>query len=94
MSGGANVTLDGEFQGQTPITLELTRAKPTGWRCSSRIQTPYRQKQLPAAGRDSQTIKLTAQLGEVKFNISPANAELKIDGKSAAGQPDPVAAGI
>ena len=81
--GGANVTLDGEFQGQTPITLELTPGKTHRLAV---FKPGYKRHtgsvQLPAAGRDSQTIKLTAQLGEVKFNISPANAELKIDGKS------------
>jgi len=79
---GANVTLDGEFRGQTPLTLELTpdRAhrlavfKPGYRRHTSTVQ-------LPAAGSDSQSIKLKAQLGEVRFEISPAGAILRIDGK-------------
>lgn len=79
---GANVTLDGEFQGQTPLTLELSPGKPHRLAV---FKPGYRRHtgtvQLPAAGQDSQTVKLTAQLGEVRFNISPANAELKIDGK-------------
>jgi len=80
--GGANVTLDGEFQGQTPLTLQLIpgRAhrlavfKPGYRRHTSTVQ-------LAAAGSDSQTIKLRAQLGEVRFNISPASAILRIDGQ-------------
>ncbi len=79
---GANVTLDGEFLGQTPLQLELVpdRAhqlavfKPGYRRHSSTVQ-------LAAAARDSQTITLKAQLGEVRFEISPANATLKIDGQ-------------
>jgi len=80
---GANVTLDGEFHGQTPLSLELS---PDKAHRLAVFKPGYRRYtgtvQLPAAGRDSQTIKLTAQLGEVRFNISPAGAELKIDGRS------------
>jgi formylglycine-generating enzyme required for sulfatase activity len=80
---GANVTLDGEFHGQTPLSLELVPGK------SHRLavfKPGYRRYtgtvQLPAGGQESQTVKLTAQLGEVRFNISPANANLKVDGRS------------
>lgn len=80
---GANVTLDGEFHGQTPLSLELS---PDRAHRLAVFKPGYRRYtgtvQLPAAGRDSQTIKLTAQLGEVRFNISPPGAELKIDGRS------------
>ncbi|MEE4146572.1 MAG: PEGA domain-containing protein [Halieaceae bacterium] len=80
---GANVTLDGEFHGQTPLSLELT---PDKAHRLAVFKPGYRRHtgtvQLPAAGRDSQTIKLVAQLGEVRFNLSPAGAELKVDGVS------------
>ncbi|MEH6587272.1 MAG: PEGA domain-containing protein [Halioglobus sp.] len=80
--GGANVTLDGEFQGQTPLELEITpgRAhrlavfKPGYRRHSETVQ-------LEAAATDSRTIRLKAQLGEVKFRITPAQAVLSINGK-------------
>ena len=79
---GANVTLDGEFHGQTPLTLEVSpdRAhrlavfKPGYRRHTSTVQ-------LAAGGSDEQTVKLQAQLGEVRFNIRPANAILRIDGR-------------
>ncbi|MEJ6539528.1 MAG: PEGA domain-containing protein [Halioglobus sp.] len=79
---GANVTLDDEFQGQTPLTLALSpdRAhrlavfKPGYKRYSSSVE-------LPAAGSDQQTVTLQAKLGEVRFSIIPANAVLRIDGK-------------
>ena len=32
---GANVTLDGEFQGQTPLTLEISPDASTAWRYSN-----------------------------------------------------------
>ena len=80
---GANVTMDGEFHGQTPITLELS---PDKSHRLSVFKPGYKRYtgsvQLPAAGQDKKTVTLTAQLGEVRFNISPANAELKINGKS------------
>lgn len=80
--GGANVTLDGEFQGQTPLELEITpgRAhrlavfKPGYRRHSETVQ-------LEAAATDSRTVRLKAQLGEVKFRITPAQAVLSINGK-------------
>ncbi|MEM6580996.1 MAG: PEGA domain-containing protein [Pseudomonadota bacterium] len=79
---GANVTLDGEFLGQTPLELELTPDKahrlavfkPGYRRYSSTVQ-------LPAGGQDSQSISLQAQLGEVRFSISPADALVKVDGR-------------
>jgi formylglycine-generating enzyme required for sulfatase activity len=79
---GANVTLNGEFQGQTPLTLEVSPGrshrlavfKPGYRRHSDTIE-------LPAAGRDSRTVRLKAQLGEVRFDISPSNAMLRVNGK-------------
>lgn len=79
---GANVTLDGEFQGQTPLTLELS---PDRAHRLAVLKPGYRRYngsvQLPAGGSDQQTVKLQAQLGEVRFKISPANATLRINGK-------------
>jgi formylglycine-generating enzyme required for sulfatase activity len=79
---GANVTLDGEFQGQTPISLELT---PDREHRLAVFKPGYRRHSanvsLPAAGRDSQQIKLRAQLGEVRFDIKPDNAILRLNGQ-------------
>ncbi len=79
--GGANVTLNGEFLGQTPLELELVPDRvhqlavfKPGYR---RYSTEVR---LAAAARDSRTVELKAQLGEVRFDISPPAATLKIDG--------------
>ncbi len=80
---GANVTLDGEFQGQTPMTLDVSpgRAhrldvfKPGYQRYSGTVE-------LTAASRDSRTVNLQAQLGEVRLRISPANALVRINGKA------------
>ena len=79
---GANVTLDGEFHGQTPLSLELTPGKAHRLAV---FKPGYRRYtgtvQLPAGGQDSQTVQLKAQLGEVRFSISPAEANLKVAGK-------------
>ena len=79
---GANVTLDGEFQGQTPLDLDispgreqrLVLSKPGYRRHSARIE-------LNPGASEQRDIKLVAQLGEVRFDISPANALLRIDGR-------------
>ncbi|MEH6592354.1 MAG: PEGA domain-containing protein [Halioglobus sp.] len=78
----ANVTVDGEFMGQTPVTLELSPErshniavfKPGYRRSSSAIS-------LAAGESEKQNISLKAQLGEVYFNISPATAVLRINGR-------------
>ena len=79
---GANVTLDGEFQGQTPMDLEVSPGKV---RRLAVFKPGYRRYngtvELPAAGQDSRAVTLSAELGEVRFKISPANAVLKINGK-------------
>ncbi len=80
--GGANVTLDGEFQGQTPVTLELAPGRDHRLAV---LKPGYRRHtetvQLPAGGSDSRTVTLKPRLGEVRFDISPADAVLRINGR-------------
>jgi len=79
---GANVTLDGEFQGQTPLTLEVSPDRSHRLAVFKPGYRRYNGKvELPAAGSDSRTVKLKAQLGEVRFDISPADAQLRINGR-------------
>ncbi|MEP4147112.1 MAG: PEGA domain-containing protein [Halioglobus sp.] len=79
---GANVTLDGEFQGQTPLDLEIT---PDRSHRLAVFKPGYRRHsetvEMGAAATDSRTISLRAQLGEVKFRISPSQAVLRVNGK-------------
>jgi len=78
----ANVTVDGEFRGQTPLTLEvspdhthrLAVFKPGYRRHSSSLQ-------LAAGAITSRSVKLVALRGEVRFNIEPQGAILRINGK-------------
>lgn len=80
---GANVTVDGEFRGQTPLSLEVT---PGRTHRLAVFKAGYKRHstsiEMEAGETASRTIKLSAQLGEVRFNIAPANAQLKINGKT------------
>jgi len=79
---GANVTVDGEFRGQTPLTLEIS---PDSAHRLAVFKAGYQRHsanlELAAGETTSRTVKLTAQLGTVKFNIAPADAILKVNGK-------------
>jgi formylglycine-generating enzyme required for sulfatase activity len=79
---GANVTLDGEFQGQTPLELELSPDRPHRLAV---FKPGYRRfsdtLEMGAATTAQRQVTLKAQLGEVRFDISPANAVLSINGK-------------
>ena len=79
---GANVTLDGEFQGQTPLSLEVS---PGRAHRLAVFKPGYRRYngsvELPAAGRDSRTVSLKAQLGKVRFELAPPQAILRVNGK-------------
>ncbi len=79
----ANVTVDGEFRGQTPLTLEVSPDHPHRLAV---FKPGYRRHisslELAAGATTSRTVKLVAQLGEVRFNIEPQGAILKINGQS------------
>jgi formylglycine-generating enzyme required for sulfatase activity len=79
---GANVTVDGEFQGKTPLELEMSPGR--GHRISV-FKPGYRRHsssiEMSAGEVSSKAIRLTAQLGEVRFNIAPAQAILRVNGK-------------
>jgi formylglycine-generating enzyme required for sulfatase activity len=79
---GANVTLDGEFQGQTPLALAVS---PGRKHRLALLKAGYRRHsdsvELPAGTSDNLTVTLQPQLGEVRFEISPPGAALRIDGQ-------------
>jgi formylglycine-generating enzyme required for sulfatase activity len=79
----ANVTVDGEFQGQTPLTLEIT---PDRTHRLAVFKAGYKRHsatlEMAAGESDARTVKLTAQLGEVIFNITPPGATLKVAGRT------------
>jgi formylglycine-generating enzyme required for sulfatase activity len=79
---GANVTVDGEFRGQTPVTLELS---PNRSHNIAVFKPGYRRTtsviSMAAGDTTERDISLKAQLGEVYFNISPPTAVLRVNGK-------------
>jgi formylglycine-generating enzyme required for sulfatase activity len=79
---GANVTLDGEFQGQTPVELEIT---PGRSHRLSVFKPGYRRfsdtVDMAAATTASRNVALKAQLGDVRVDISPASAVVRVNGK-------------
>lgn len=80
---GANVTVNGEFRGRTPLALELPPER-------SHQVTVTRPGYFPVTttatmdrgSTDRRVVKLRPRLGEVAFSISPADATLLIDGEA------------
>jgi formylglycine-generating enzyme required for sulfatase activity len=82
---GANVTLDGEFQGQTPLTLQVSPGKARRLDVFKPGYKRYNSSvEMTAASEDKRNIKLEAQLGEVRLRINPANAAVRVNGKTIA----------
>lgn len=79
---GANVTLDGEFQGQTPLSLNL---QPGRAQRLLLTRPGYRRHsetvQLAAGASERKSIALTAQLGTIDLRVSPAEAEVRVNGR-------------
>ena len=80
---GANVTLDGEFLGQTPLTVELAPDRPQRLLLT---RPGYRRHsesvQLAAGARKEKHIQLQAQLGDIRVDVSPPEAEVRVNGRS------------
>lgn len=78
----ANVTVDGEFRGQTPLNLKVD---PDQIHVLAVFKPGYRHYtgnlELAAGTTSSRRVTLVAELGEVHFNIEPKGAMLKINGK-------------
>ncbi len=80
---GANVTVDGEFQGQTPLSLSL---EPGGNRRISVFKPGYKRatRQIALAPEEIRqlTLKLQPLLGDVRVSVRPADAEVLVNGKA------------
>ncbi len=80
---GANVTVDGEFQGQTPLTLSLD---PDGEHRIAVFKPGYeravRTLALEPEEQQELTLRLKPRLGEVQVRVRPAEAEIFVDGVS------------
>jgi len=78
---GANVTVNGRYRGQSPITLDLAPQvnyeiglSKAGYGMTSR------KVRLQAAASDAITVDLTARVGTVTVNVQPADATIYVDG--------------
>lgn len=80
--GGANVSVNGEFAGQTPLDLELSPDKDHRISLS---RAGYRRAtqtlRLAAGATETKSIRLRARLGDVLVRVEPAQAELLVNGE-------------
>jgi len=80
---GANITVDGRYRGQSPISLALSPGidyviglSKAGYGSSTR------RVRLAAAASDSITVDLSARTGRLTVNVLPADATVYVDGRA------------
>jgi len=79
---GANVTVDGRYRGQSPITLALSPdVDYTIGLSRAGYGSTERQVRLEAAASRSITVDLSARTGRVTVNANPEDAEIYVDGR-------------
>ena len=80
---GANVTVNGRYRGQSPITLSL---KPDIDYQIGVSKAGYgvttRNLRLKSAASDSITVDLSARLGSLTVNVQPQDATVYVDGRA------------
>ncbi|RLA32547.1 MAG: hypothetical protein DRR11_07945 [Gammaproteobacteria bacterium] len=80
---GANVTVNGRYRGQSPVTLPLSPGINYVIGLSKAgYGTAERKVRLQAADSEEITVDLTARFGELKINALPGEATIYIDGKA------------
>jgi len=81
---GASISVDGNFQGTTPMTLTLSSAQEHGLQLSKPgyRTTSERVKLAPDEEREL-TVTLPPQYGTLFISAQPADASLSVDGKPA-----------
>ena len=79
---GAGVSVDGTYTGLTPLTVALAPGAPHALKISrAGYQTQTVTVTLSRGQTANRAVTLTPELGEVRFAISPAEAELLINGE-------------
>ena len=80
---GANVTVNGRYRGQSPLTLSLTPdvdyqigMSKAGYGVTSR------SLRLESAASESITVDLSARVGTVTLNVEPPDATVYVDGRA------------
>lgn len=80
---GANVTVNGRYRGQSPLTLSLTPdidyqigMSKAGYGVTNR------SLRLQSAASESITVDLSARVGTVTLNVDPPDATVYVDGRA------------
>ncbi len=80
---GANITVNGRYRGQSPVTLPLSPdVNYVVGLSKAGYGTAERQVRLKAADSREITVDLTARFGELKVNALPGEATIYIDGQA------------
>lgn len=79
----ANVTVDGEYKGVTPLELALTPEQTSTIRVFKQGYQPgSRQVTVSSGAKQQLQLTLVPELVTIEFHVTPADAELYIDDKS------------
>ena len=80
---GANVTVNGRYRGQSPISLALSPGIDYVIGLSKAgYGSTRRQVRLDAAASESITVDLSARTGRLTVNVSPSDATIYVDGRA------------
>ena len=85
---GANVMVGSRFAGQTPLDLNLAAETPHLVRINKAgYQKAERTVQLASQESKTLTVSLKPKHGTINFDVTPADAEIVVDGKSRGRVP-------
>jgi formylglycine-generating enzyme required for sulfatase activity len=80
---GANVTVNGNYRGQSPIRIALSPDINYEIGLSKAgYGSMVRRVRLAAAAAEAITVDLTARVGEVRIEVLPGDAQILVDGQS------------
>ncbi len=80
---GANVTVNGRYRGQSPLTLSLSPDVDYQIGMSKAgYGVTTRSLRLASAASESITVDLSARVGTVTVNVEPADATVYVDGRA------------
>jgi len=82
---GANVTVNGRYRGQAPLTLDLSPGVDYEIGLSKAgYGITARRVRLDAAASESITVDLSARTGTLTVNVQPSDATVFVDGRARA----------
>jgi formylglycine-generating enzyme required for sulfatase activity len=79
---GASVTVDGKWRGETPVELVVAPRRPLPVRVNrAGYEDATLTVEIAPGERREESLRLSPQLGEVKIEARPPDAELLVDGE-------------